>query len=254
MPSRKDGRIEPGQPLKSAISAAAWNRAQDAADVVLGQRPGFGAEPSRSPPATYVAALAINNYSRTLEMYEPVHYVAPFQTNSISFQPPMRLQNPTDALPTMLPFVVTLEPIASGKYGRVAISGIVLCRVTGTATDSRRYLVLNPDNAPRATTNPTGWAKMLQFFPGSEDLFLIDLNQQSHTPVALYTPSWPAGLVTTTVTEYDHSFSVATRQFRARNYHVNLPVGPKRLVFNGPCHDQFNQPIYVLVAAQCESD
>lgn len=38
MPSRRDGRIEPGQPLRTAVSAAAWNRAQDAADVVLGQR------------------------------------------------------------------------------------------------------------------------------------------------------------------------------------------------------------------------
>jgi transcription elongation factor len=45
MPTRRDGRIEPGQPLKTAISAAAWNRAQDAADVVLGQRPGVTAPP-----------------------------------------------------------------------------------------------------------------------------------------------------------------------------------------------------------------
>lgn len=41
MAYRRDGRIEPGQPLKTAISATAWNRAQDAADVVLGQRPGL---------------------------------------------------------------------------------------------------------------------------------------------------------------------------------------------------------------------
>lgn len=38
---RSDGRIEPGQKLTSAISARAWNRAQDAADLVLGQRLGF---------------------------------------------------------------------------------------------------------------------------------------------------------------------------------------------------------------------
>jgi hypothetical protein len=34
--ARNDGRIEPGQKLSSAISARAWNRAQQAADVVLG--------------------------------------------------------------------------------------------------------------------------------------------------------------------------------------------------------------------------
>lgn len=34
--ARPDGRIEAGQPLRGAISARAWNRAQDAADAVLG--------------------------------------------------------------------------------------------------------------------------------------------------------------------------------------------------------------------------
>jgi hypothetical protein len=41
---RQDGRIEQGQSLKSAISARAWNRAQDAADIVLGQRYGTQAD------------------------------------------------------------------------------------------------------------------------------------------------------------------------------------------------------------------
>jgi hypothetical protein len=34
---RQDGRIEPGQKLSKAISARAWNRAQEAADIVLGR-------------------------------------------------------------------------------------------------------------------------------------------------------------------------------------------------------------------------
>ena len=41
--SRPDGRIEPGQPLRGAISARAWNRAQDAADLVLGANTGVTA-------------------------------------------------------------------------------------------------------------------------------------------------------------------------------------------------------------------
>jgi hypothetical protein len=47
MARRNDGRIEPGQKLSTAISARAWNRAQDAADIVLGQRIGFGAGAGR---------------------------------------------------------------------------------------------------------------------------------------------------------------------------------------------------------------
>jgi len=50
MGRRQDGRIEPGQSLKSAISARAWNRAQDAADIVLGERVGFGAEAASRLP------------------------------------------------------------------------------------------------------------------------------------------------------------------------------------------------------------
>lgn len=42
--SRPDGRIEKGQKLATAISARAWNRAQDAADRVLGATPGFAAD------------------------------------------------------------------------------------------------------------------------------------------------------------------------------------------------------------------
>lgn len=40
MGTRRDGRIDPGQKLANAISARAWNRAQDAADIVLGERIG----------------------------------------------------------------------------------------------------------------------------------------------------------------------------------------------------------------------
>jgi len=40
---RPDGRIEKGQRLSSAISARAWNRAQEAADRVLGAAPGVEA-------------------------------------------------------------------------------------------------------------------------------------------------------------------------------------------------------------------
>jgi hypothetical protein len=50
MRNRPDGRIEPGQKLASAISARAWTRAQDAADIVLGERTGFGAEGPQGQP------------------------------------------------------------------------------------------------------------------------------------------------------------------------------------------------------------
>lgn len=43
--ARNDGRVEKGQSIRSAFSAKAWNRAQDAADIVLGVQPGVEAWP-----------------------------------------------------------------------------------------------------------------------------------------------------------------------------------------------------------------
>ena len=42
--ARPDGRVQPGQRLDTAFSARAWNRAQDAADLVLGTQDAFAAE------------------------------------------------------------------------------------------------------------------------------------------------------------------------------------------------------------------
>jgi hypothetical protein len=41
--ARPDGRVQSGQKLTTAFSARAWNRAQDAADIVLGDRGGVAA-------------------------------------------------------------------------------------------------------------------------------------------------------------------------------------------------------------------
>ena len=58
--ARPDGRIEKGQRLGSAISARAWNRAQDAADVVLGVTPGFEVTPASSNNDTIVMRIRPN--------------------------------------------------------------------------------------------------------------------------------------------------------------------------------------------------
>ena len=58
---RPDGRIEPGQPLRGAISARAWNRAQDAADVVLGANTGILALPGHPSARSLSMPMLINN-------------------------------------------------------------------------------------------------------------------------------------------------------------------------------------------------
>jgi hypothetical protein len=57
--ARPDGRIEPGQPLRGAISAKAWNRAQDAADLVLGAGTGIEAGVGQTFSSRLVAPVQV---------------------------------------------------------------------------------------------------------------------------------------------------------------------------------------------------
>lgn len=63
--ARADGRIEKGQRLSSAISAKAWNRAQQAADVVLGVQPGF--EVNSAPVTRDSVVIRISQSFPTLD-------------------------------------------------------------------------------------------------------------------------------------------------------------------------------------------
>lgn len=65
---RTDGRIEKGQSIRSAISARAWNRAQDAADIVLGATPGVEVDPATLGRALNIA-LVRNDAAVTVPAY-----------------------------------------------------------------------------------------------------------------------------------------------------------------------------------------
>lgn len=131
---RPDGRIEPGQPLKGAISARAWNRAQDAADLVLGEHGGFSAgdsNPVLKPytwayckPSTTVArwgVLEITGMAIT-----PTSSDSDDATKSFQDSPVLTGGTPSD---TTTSWCVAVEPIEAGKVGRVAVGGVVQCKV-----------------------------------------------------------------------------------------------------------------------------
>jgi len=56
---RSDGRVRPGQKLDTAFSARAWNRAQDAADVVLGDRLAISVSDKIPRPRSLVVPMRI---------------------------------------------------------------------------------------------------------------------------------------------------------------------------------------------------
>ena len=132
--ARPDGRIEPGQPLGGAISARAWNRAQDAADLVLGASTGTSVTPG-SPvlkPYTWVycqpsvsvarwGVLAITGMAIT-----PTS-VAGDATASYEEMPVLTGGTPSASIAS---WCVAVEPIQSGKIGRVAVGGVVQCKAS----------------------------------------------------------------------------------------------------------------------------
>jgi len=154
MARRNDGRIEPGQKLSTAISARAWNRAQDAADIVLNQRTGFGAQAGRGftqslvVPASVTTSIQnvgighvvrINGYAgRTPDLIEDETFAPEFACLSASVHVPVAFNALTVEFRNIyrLAFGVIVggakmpTPAASSVVN-VCISGLCFARVRG---------------------------------------------------------------------------------------------------------------------------
>ncbi len=127
--SRPDGRIEQGQPLRGAISARAWNRAQDAADLVLGANPGTAGVPG-SPvlkPYTWVYCKPSVTVPRWGVLAITGMEITPTSssggaTASFEEMPVLTAGAPSA---TTTAWCVAVEPIAANAVGRVAVGGVV---------------------------------------------------------------------------------------------------------------------------------
>ena len=128
----RNGRIEKGMKIGGAISARAWNRAQQAADIVLGEQGGRDASGVHGPsPLNH--QIYVRNDAGTGVGYWGVlaitGVVAP-PTGSTGASVAQFQSEPAGV--GVLPstgvtgaFVVSVEPIAAGKFGRAAIAGVV---------------------------------------------------------------------------------------------------------------------------------
>ena len=128
-----DSRVTPG-PIKGQLSARALNRAQDAADIVLGQRDNGTADGPSAGPSAYTPILAKNATTG------PVRRWGVLSVAGVVFTPSGATGNATQqfqdqpvlsgGLPTGgSAFVVAVEPIAAGKIGRAAVAGVVQAKV-----------------------------------------------------------------------------------------------------------------------------
>lgn len=135
-PTRHDGRVESGQKISTAFSARAWNRAQDAADIVLGDRTRFGAEDFGIQFAKNVV-LVRNSTGSTVERFGVIGIGQPLTnlatSNGIVVDGVMPVAYGSFAIP--------MEPIENGKIGRCACGGVFPVRVS---ICSEAHLYANP--------------------------------------------------------------------------------------------------------------
>ena len=132
--ARPDGRLEPGQSLRGAISARAWNRAQDAADLVLGAHAGTSGVQG-SPvlkPYTWCYCKPSVTVDRWGVLAITGLAITPTSSSggaTASFEEMPVLTGGTPSATTTA-WCVAVEPIESGKVGRVAVGGVVQCKAS----------------------------------------------------------------------------------------------------------------------------
>ena len=184
MARRADGRVEPGQRLSSGFSARAWNRAQEAADRVLGAVPGLYA----GSPILSTCALYVQVYLQTPLENDLTEIGYAFKITSFGgpsgggpsidyvygeLAMPVDLRGgETDSTVLPVVFGVSVEPKKAGaKVILCAISG--LCKVKLHMTSpSHRYACLPTKRSSSSIAQPgvlessdTGYAVLINSSP-----------------------------------------------------------------------------------------
>lgn len=225
---RNDGRLEQGQRLNGAISARAMNRMMDAADMVLGDAYGVSAgwTPSGPKPYTWVycksavavprwGVLAITGLEVTPTATESDTATRTFQDN------PVVTGNTPSATTTA--WGVAIEPIDTGKIGRIAVAGVVQVK-TADLGKAGGYQLLWRDST---------WA-LIQIGGG------LRLGTISAT--------WSKGATATVTDQYgDGTSKSSSPTFTATNYFATITVSSgTRRVACGKVDDK-----WLLIAAEC---
>jgi hypothetical protein len=157
-------RIKPG-PLRGQISARAWNRAQDAADIVLGERYGQAGEPQTDGPKPYTPILARNSTTGTVNRWGVLSVAGVVFTPSGATGNATQQFQDQPVLSGGLPtggssFVVAVEPIAAGKIGRVAVAGVVQAKIN-VVSESDTFATAKDGDLTQLTSASSGEATIL---------------------------------------------------------------------------------------------
>lgn len=133
--ARSDGRVEAGQSLKTAISATAWNRAQDAADIVLSARPSLAAGEALQPYFPYTWVMGQNRTGSPVERWgvlkiAGVEIVPGYEGTRAQAQfeemPVMRCESASFGDTS---WGIAVRPVGDEGLTRLAVGGVVVCQV-----------------------------------------------------------------------------------------------------------------------------
>lgn len=177
MARREDGRVEPGQSLKSAFSARAWNRSQDAADIVLGVRTGFAAAGASDFEGAKNIVLVRNDSGQNVPWLGVLEFsgvvISPVSgtlggTDQASFRARQFARKPVliGSLPNgQRPFGVAMEPLTTGAIGPMAVSGVFACRVE-VMHEAHAFAEAKPGNVYQLKSTDCGTVEILYKEPG----------------------------------------------------------------------------------------
>lgn len=167
------GRISPGQNLTNAISARAWNRAQDAADIVLNARANLAAEPDafhRLPHFVFVKNFTGTDVPRfgVLGFSDVVVDPSGGTLTGTDFESDSArefVRRPVLAgvVPQSIhaqKFGVLLEPAAPDAIVRAAVSGVFACRVH-KITREHGFASVKPGDPTQLVTRDCGLVQLL---------------------------------------------------------------------------------------------
>ena len=167
--SRANGRVQPGQNIAAAFSARAWNRAQDAADIVLGDRGSVVADALTTAQRAANIVMVKNGSDLVVPRFG-VLGISGVQINptglpvddSTALQ---FAQNPvvTGVTPTLVHverFVVLLEPVEVDKLARAAIGGVFACRVY-VVDESHGFATIRENDTTQLESTSCGVLQLL---------------------------------------------------------------------------------------------
>lgn len=242
---RKDGRLEPGQSIHGAISARAWNRAQDAADIVLNDRYSVSGESGGASSKPYTWAyckssvdidrwgiLAITGLDIT-----PTSTESDTATRTFQDSPVLRADIPTLSSTA---WCVAVEPIGADKVGKVAVAGVVQCKVEIKNASDQYVMAKQSADELRSGSSGEGLILWKDAGTGSGKWALIRIgNTRSHVR-GTFSGNWSKG-GTVTVTD-----AVDGVTYSAKNYFATLTNSGTKA-----CCIAWVAGEWIVVAAEC---